>query len=827
MLRNYLAAALRNLMRDRLYVGINVAGLAAGFAAAILIALFVRDELSYDRFLPDHQRTYLASELFTIPGQSAIWTPTIDASIAGFLKLDFPGIEAVARLCPDQRTLRHGNVEADEKLYWADPNIFDLLRLRAVAGDLRTALQAPDGIVLTRSLARKYFGRDNPIGEVIQIDRRYPMRVRAVLEDLPPNSHLDIQAIASGRGSFSALAKLDKDPNHADTDDLVYTYLRLAPGVSIERLRREIPAFLAHRMPAMTRHYNLSLPLVRVDELHVTAFTEQSMKPTGDWSTIYAVSLVGLLVILVASFNFINLMTARAARRAVEVGIRKAAGAVRRQLVAQFIGETAVYAALSMLIAVGLVEVLLPQLNAFLGRHIGFGYWHDPTVAGTLIAATLLVAALAGTYPALVLSAFAPAAVLKSAAHATPGSGRVRAILVTLQFAVLIGLCISTVVIYRQVHYALNEGLRVDKDQVFVVSIGFASGPGGLRRGACYGAFPDRVRALPGVRAAACAWSGALSLAEESHWSLRLRDGTYVPIDGISVDYGFFELYGLRPLAGRFFSRSHPGDAPAAAAPDLATLLLHPSALPDAASPPEGRIVLNEAGVHRAGFTSPEAAIGKQLFVGGRPLEVIGVVRDFSFSSVAKQIPPIFYVVYSNSFDILNVKLAGHEIPETLAAIRSLWRDTGNTKPMTGFFVDQHMQDVYLDITRRGDVFTGFSGIAVLIACLGLFGLSAFTAERRTKEIGVRKAMGAERSDIVRLLLWQFTKPVLWANLVAWPVVFLAMRHWLRGFAYHIDLSAAAFLAAGAIALLIAWATVVGHALRVAQAKPIAALHYE
>jgi putative ABC transport system permease protein len=819
MLKNYLVAALRNLARNRLHATINVAGLAIGFAAAILIYLFVRNELSYDRFLPNHDRTYLVSEHLSIPGQSALATPTIQHELAAELKLDFPAIEAVTRLCPDRRTLRHGPTEADENVYWADPNVFDLLPLHALAGDLKTALQSPEGVVLTRSMARKYFGRDDPIGEVLEItgthpddvDRRYPMRVTAVLEDLPANTHLDLQIILSGRGSVSELTKLGADPNTAIAD-LVYTYLRVSQGATIAQLQRALPGFLERHDSVLAHYYHGSLELVRFDRVHLTPATEQSMRPRGDVATLYTLSLVGALVILVAGINFVNLMTARSARRAVEVGVRKAAGATRKQLIVQFIGENILYAAFSMMLAIALVEWLLPRFNAFVGRTIEFPYWRDPTLFAMLPGMTLLFGALAGVYPALVLSAFAPVTVLKRATGATRGAGRLRQVFVTVQFAVLITLSIASVVIYEQVHYALNEGLRVQKDQTVVIWT------------PCTGAFPEEVRRLPGVRAAACAWSAALSLRVNAHWGLRLRDGRPVLIDGISIDYGFLELYGLRPLAGRFFSRDHGGDS---MTQDLMDALQHRIASDGAAAKPLGRLVINQAAVRLIGFRSPEQAIGSQLFASGHPLEVIGVVPDFSLDTVRKTVPPMFYVVLPPSFDILNVKLSGHDVPQTLKAIDGLWANAGNAKPINRFFLDQHMEELYRDTTRRAQLCGIFAAVTVLIACLGLLGLAAFTAERRTKEIGIRKVTGADARHIVQLLLWQFAKPVLWANFIAWPAAAYLMTRWLHGFAYHVELQPWVFAATGAMAVGVALLTVSAHSMTLSRAKPIKALRYE
>ena len=806
MFHSYLSAILRNLARNSRYFGITLIGLAIGFAAAILVALFVRDELSYDRFLPNHERTFLLYESLHIPGHASVRTPTGQAELASLLALDFPTIEAIARISPDQHTLRHGDIVADEKIYWADPNIFDVLALRASAGDLRSALRQPDGIVLTRRLARKYFGREAPIGEVLEIDGQHPMRIAAVLEDLPTNTHLDTEIIASGRAGFTGLAQLDANPNTAHVPNLVYTYLRLRAGATPEEVQAGLSSFLKRRMPGVESFAHVALDLVPVDKIHLTPVSEQAMRPGGDSTTLYAVSAVGILIILIACINFVNLMTARASRRAVEIGVRKVAGAARADLVIQFVGESILYTAVAMCIAGMLVEFALPLLNGFLGRDIQFDWWRDPILATGLVAGVPVVGGLAGIYPAFVLSHFTPAVVLKSHKLGA-GSGRVRQLLVVLQFAILTGLIISTVVVYRQTQFAMNQGMRLDKDGIVIVAT------------TCDGSLKDEIAALPGVSAAACAWSATLSMMPAAHWSVELPDRTEVALDGLSIDFGFLELYGLRPLAGRFFSREHPADS----AP-REFLNLAPDAARDALT---ANIVLNESAVRKAGFTSPAAAVGQTLNWLGNRVEIIGVVRDFSVDAIHATIPPSFYIVYPTSFDSLSLKLRGPTIPETLTAIDRIWKQHEGSRPIKRFFLDQHLQLIYLDVTRRATLFTAFGCIAVLIACLGLFGLSSYNAERRTKEIGIRKAMGAVNGEIVLLLVWQLAKPVILANLIAWPVSAVLMRRWLGGFAYHVELELWVFALSSVLALIIALLTVSAHCALVARARPVTTLRYE
>ena len=817
MFRNFLAATLRNFARNKFYTSINIIGLAVGLAAAILIALFIRNELSFDRFLPGYERTYLLTETLAIGNEPIIWTPMSQPLAAARLKLDFPAIEAVARLVPVESAVRQGDLEATEKVYWADPNLFDVLPLAATAGDLRSALAQPNGIVLTRRLARKYFHDDAPLGQTLEIDRQHVMQVTAVLADLPSNTHLDTEIIASGRASFSTVADADAHPERNVASDWFYTYVRLLPGKSVEPVRSGLQAFLHRHFPSFmyTRPLDVVFRLTPIASLHLAPInhTHKLMKPGGDASAISALAVVAILVLGVAGINFVNLMTARAGRRAVEVGVRKSVGGTRGHLILQFIGEAILQAAIAMLLALALVELLLPALSAFVDQSLTFDYWRNPQLASALLCLTLLLGILAGAYPAFVLSAFSPATVLKSGTVATAGAGRLREVLVVVQFAILIGLIVSTGVIWRQMDFARNAGLRLDTEQVLAIAT------------ECKTAFRDEVLKLPGVRAATCASNDSMNLAQ-GHLPFRRRDGSMALLTGSSVDYGLFELYGLRPIAGRVFSRDRPADT-------LPDDFLDQPRITDFAAARDrgmfvGHVVMNETAVRMYGFASARAAIGQTMIgLGSHPLEVIGVVPDFAMDAIHKEVAPVVYAVFPPSFRYLIVKLNGRQLPETLRALDALWQQVGDAKPIKRFFVDQYVQDLYLDVIRRGRIFAAFSLSAVFIACLGLFALSAFTAERRTKEIGVRKAMGADRTDILRLLVWQFTKPVLWANLLAWPIAAFALERWLDGFAYHVALEPWVFALATLAALIIAGVTVSVHSFLVASANPARALRYD
>jgi putative ABC transport system permease protein len=518
--------------------------------------------------------------------------------------------------------------------------------------------------------------------------------------------------------------------------------------------------------------------------------------------------------VLIAAINFVTLMTARAGRRAVEVGVRKAAGARRRDLFVQFMGETLVYGTIAMVVGLVLAELALQPLNAFLQRSLTLDYLRDPALLAAVVGAALLTAALAGLYPALVLSAFRPATALRGAPLTATGSATTRQGLVAAQFAIVIGLLLVTGTVYRQTQFALHDALRLDTSQRVWM------------QAPCRGAFRDQLAGLRGVRGVSCATVASLGMGSLPTQAI-MPDGTARTLNRAVVDPGLFELHGLRPRAGRFFSPSR-GE-------DMALALAPPGPHPEL----QLTVVINESAARLLGYARPADAIGKILRwsrpagPGSRvqappaPSRIVGVTPDYTLGSIRKAIAPTLYYVDPSRAQDLVVKLDGASIPETLKAMDDLWRKTGHERVLGYAFESASVQDLYHDVIVEGGAIAVCAGLAAGIACLGLFALAAFVTERRTKEIGVRKAMGASSSDVIRLLLWQFTQPVLWANLVAWPAAFFAMDWWLHGFAYRVGQPAWLFAAASAAAALIAWATVSFQSLMAARAKPAAALRYE
>jgi putative ABC transport system permease protein len=825
MLRNYLVTAVRNLMRNRLYAGITILGLAVAFTAAILIGQFVRNELTYDHWIPGYERVYKIDNTLVQPSQPPATADIGPPALASQIRTALPGAEAIARLEQDFPSVkaRPGDEGANDNVFaWADPNIFKVLPLPVLAGNLDTALEQPDTVVITLAAARKYFHRDLPIGDTLLIQRGtqgwHPLRVTAVLKDLPSNTNLVAQLFASSRSAYSELAFFDgRTPNYAGGD--VFTYVRLRPGASQADLQRALDlatrpeTALAARFSPGSKWLFRPIPL---GDVHLTPIDRTVVVPsrTGSRTVAYGMAGVGALIVLVAAINFVTLMTARAARRGVEVGVRKATGAQRTDLMAQFIGEALLQVALATLIAVALAETLIKPFDAFIQREVTLDFIHDPALAAVVLAVAVVVGLLASVYPAVVLSSFRPAAVLKGGPIQSGGSPAARATLVVVQFAILVCLIATTATIYRQIQFALAQGLGAADSKLLFVALAPCNSP-----------FHDEARKLPGVTGTACSSYSALNMPGGLQLTtVQLGGGRKTTFAMGPVEYGFFELFGVRPLAGRTFQRDHGEDGVLA---DPTT-----NAMPT--------VIINQTAMRALGFSDPNAAIGKQLnWARGRPgagpsssppplapSQIVGVVPDMPMT-VRTAADPTFYFVSPAQSSFVDIRMSSQDVPGTLAAIRDTWKRTNPGQPFNSLWLSQFRLGQYFDLTVQGTTVAICAGLAVLIACLGLFALSAFTTERRTKEIGVRKAMGADTRQVVMLLLWQFTVPVLVATAVAIPLGFLAMTWWLRGFVYHAQLSAWIFVLAAAAAVVIAWLTVSWQSFTVARAKPAGALRYE
>ncbi len=820
MFRSALAAALRHLSRGKLYAAIAVFGLAMGVCAVMLAALFIRNEYSYEHFVHGHQDVYLATTITAVPGSPKNYSQQTPQLLAALMKQRFPEIASVSRMAPESVTLRLGDLEmgsteGGSPVIAVDPNFFQTAPLTALAGDPAAALAQPDTVVMTRSIARRIFGEDAPLGrtlEAVKGGRAVTLSVGAVIDDLPVNGSRLFSAdsvFVSGESSWTVLALFVRPPEGTPVSFLrgyVTTLVRLQPGASPHSLRQGMPE-LAPQLPGWTSAEELGLN--RIDRIR----TDPNFNPSITTGNVMIAALA-LVILFIASVNFANLLTARSGARMREIGVRKLAGASRATLALQFLGEAFLHVAVAVVVAVAMTELLLPHFNAFLRANAQFEYWNEPALLGWLLAGTLLFGLLAGFWPAVVLSRLQTISAMHGTRLAPRSRGFLRQLLVAVQFALLTGLILKVGLMYLQRDFATERALRFDTEHVVILETGCSAGR------------MTELRRIPGVRDAACSGTQLLGGYGTSNGvEVQTRDGRKVQVAGVWIDERMLQLYGIKPLAGRAlttadFEQGFPGR--------------HST-----------RVLINESAMRALGFDSPTAAIGPYPLMqdtpalsNGRPPgngldEIIGVVPDFSMAPVRRRIGPTVFYADPMQFSTISVKLKPGDIPATLAEIDRVWKNTRGrggdaaVGKLNRYFYDERVERMYLPMMVEARAFAFASMVAILLALLGLLGLAASTAERRTREIGIRKALGASTGDVLRLMLWQFSKPLVWGNLIAWPVCGWTMQRWLNQFAYHIDLPLWLFPATLLATVLIALATVAVHALRVARAKPIAALRYE
>lgn len=800
MLRSYWIAAWRNLLSGGLYSAISIFGLSIGICVAILSCLIVRNEYSYDHFIRGYQDTYLCVSVLTPASHPPVYNTQTNNRLATLLKGRFPRTASVSRIAEDNVSLGRGDIAYPERIYWADPTLFDVLKLPVLFGDVTAALRRPDSIVLTQDAARKYFGHDDAIGEYLQLNRSRPLRVTAVIRDLPVNqSELETGIFVAGVSAYSKLSALDREtagirPGRAMAIN-VNTYFRMVSGQPIEPLRAQIPTLLDSLWPLRPSGLGAAIEPIRIDQLHVF----DGLNP-GTLSRVAIVSAVGVLVLLVACINFVNLFNARSARRALEVGIRKVNGAGQRDLLLQFVGESVMYILIATCVAAALIELLLPSVDAFLNSGATFDYWRNPALLTVVILGALALGLAAGIYPAFVLAAMRPVDALKGLMARADMGVAARKTLIATQFAVMIGLILGASVIFKQRGYATRQALKQQSDRMVMI------------RAPCRSVLLDEIGRLAGVRGVSC--SGTAFLNEQMFGNLPLRNGTTITVNFVPVGEGLLQLYGFKPLAGDFDF----GDDDVTGENGNAQIL---------------RVVLNATAVRNLGYSTAQAAIGQYLSLpplgpgAHQPAKIIGVVQDFTFNVLGQSIKPALYIVKPKLLGLINVRIAGSSVPETLSGIDRVWLKTGTGGAIDRFFLGRYLRDLYAKVLRQGQILAAFSVVTLLVASLGLLGLAAAAAQRRTVEIGIRKAMGASASDILRMLLWQFSIPVLWGSLVAWPISAYFLERWLHGFVYHTDLPLWYFPGATALTLMLALATVSFHAAAIARGRPVAALRYE
>ena len=812
MLSNYLKIAFRNITGNPLFSTINIIGLSIGLACCIIITLFVQYETSYDKHWQNADRIHRVTRDFF---GNNLRLAAIAPPIAPLLKQDFPEIEDITRIMRMGRTALTIDEKTinDETLVIADANIFEFFNLEFVSGDPDTALAAPTNIILSERAASRYFGNQDPMGKIINVMGQADFTVTGVFEDLPDNTHMRFEIVTSIN-----IVPMLMGPDALESwgSNNYYTYVRLPEGFNPDDLEAKFEDFII-KYRGEDAPNGTALNLQALTDIHLTSNRDQEWRTNGSSAVVYTFSAVAFVVLLIACINFMNLTTARSTQRAKEVGIRKVVGADRRQLIAQFLGESVLLTAFAMLLAVALVELALPSFGAFLEKPLAFSL-ADPGTLVVLLGGTIIVGLIAGSYPAFYLSHFRPVSVLKGVASSS-GSVVLRQVLVVFQFATSIVLLIATGVVMAQMHYARNVDLGFDRSRNIVHSLPFFADLWGL-----YTPLKAELESHPDIESVV--YSSRVPSQQNLDGGGYIQAGRQavmediMGISDIKVDYQWFDHYDIEFLAGRAFRENEMKIA----TPTEEQPVVHAAA------------ILNESAARRFGWT-PEEAIGQVIRnFQNRELtmsidrEIVGVIPDIHFSSLHDEMKATVYAEPNPNYQRnISIKLAPGDHSAAIAFFEDVWTRLVPNDPVDWEFLDDRFDARYRAETKQAQMFAAFSAFAIFVATLGLFGLASFTTERRTKEIGIRKVMGASATDIVLLLTSDFTKLVLIANVIAWPVAYYFMNQWLTRFVYKVPFAEWAwlFVASAVVALAAAWLTIGLQAGRAASARPVMALRYE
>ncbi len=807
MFENYIKTALRNFLKHKGFSFINIFGLAIGVACCLLIVLFVLDEVSYDQYHEKADQIYRVGIRGFI--NNILFRGVVTCSpMAQTLVNEYPEVTAATRLrnfgFPVFRY--EDKVFSEEKVFWVDQSFFDVFTVPFIKGDPKTALAQPNTIVLTRSMALKYFGDENPVGKSLNADKRRDYLVTGVVEDVPRNSHFHYDFLA-------ALVTYEDSRSPIWVSNSYYTYLVLQEGTSPEIFEAKLAELVKKYVgPQIQAAAGITLEqffesggdwsyfIQPLTGIHLHSHLDYELEPNGDIAYVYIFSIIAIGILLVACINFVNLATARAANRAREVGIRKTVGSNRGQLIRQFLSETTIMSFFAVLLALIAIQFLLPFFNNITGKELAVPYFQNVLTIPFLLGLVLFIGVLAGTYPAFFLASFDPVVVLKKEMAGRSKKSSMRNVLVVFQFTVSIVLIVGTVIVSQQLRYIQNRNLGFNKEQIVIVkkTDDIGNQVSAFRQELLKN--PNVINAtntsnLIGNEFGNSAHKMAGATGEETHllW-------TY------SSDPYFVETYQIEMAAGRYYEEGRQADQQSA--------------------------VINEAAVKDLGLTDP---VGKQIVLLGptqdqsQTFTIIGVMKNFHFNSLHHQINPLIVYLFrpEGRGRFVSVRVQSENIRETMTFLENTWRKFASNQAFEYEFFDDHFARLYQSEQRTGKIFFSFSLLAIIIASLGLFGLAAFVAEQSTKEIGIRKVLGATETGIIFLLSKQFTKWIVLSNFFAWPIAYYFMNKWLQRFAYQTSISVWSFFLAFIVVLFLALLTVSYQTVKAARSNPVELLRYE
>ncbi|MGV3761457.1 ABC transporter permease [Parapedobacter sp.] len=807
MIRNYFKTAWRNLTRNKWSSSINILGLAIGLATCLIILLFVNHELGYDRF---HKKADRIARIYfegNVQGEKMKET-VVMAPVAETLKKDFPEVEDATRLrsygwAPQLAV--HDHVFKQDALAYVDANFFDVFTLPFINGDPKTALVEPNTVVLTKAIAQKYFGDEEALGQIIHFktEDKAPMKVTGVIENIPLNSHFQF-------GLLTSMNSLDDARQQNWMNSNYYTYVLLKDRRDFEKLNAKVPLLVdTYIGPQMKDGIgqtlaefrksgsNLTFQLQRLTDIHLYSDFPYDLSAPGDVRYVYIFSAIALFMLLIACINFMNLSTAEAAKRTREVGIRKVLGSLKSELVKQFLMETILIAAIALLLSLLLIKGALPFFNDLSGLQLTLSFTEKPWMIPALIGAVLITGLLAGSYPAFYLSSFKPVAVLKGKWNPVKNGVSFRSTLVVFQFFISIMLMVSTIVVYKQLSYIRNKDVGYDKDKVMVISNVWALGNN-------MDVFKQQLQSDPAVTHVSASRYLPAGSSDNNNFfvSTEQEPDRLVKALRYEIDEHYISTLGIQLESGRNFSQQYGMDSAA--------------------------VIVNEAAVNALGWKGDplDRTISRTGSNGKETYRVIGVVKDFHFRSLHERISPLIMVLAPDPGNLV-VKINTADISGFTAKLQQRFAAYGAEDPMDYSFLDERYNNTYKAEQKIGTILGIFAMLTIFIACLGLFGLAKFTAEQRTKEIGIRKVLGATVTQLSAMLSKDFLKLVLIAVAIASPIAWWAMNQWLADFAYRIDIQWWVFAAAGLAAVVIALATVSWQAIRAAAANPVDSLRDE
>jgi len=789
MFRNYMKVTLRTIHRHKCFSFINIVGLAVGMACVIIILLWVQYELSFDKHHEKEERIFrIASESHAYPPPTK--TVVTPPPMASALVQEFPEIEASARLSRGggNKLFSYRNKHFYESYFAVDPSFFKIFTFDFVEGEASTALNDPYSVVLSEGQARKLFGSQNPIGQIIQFDEKTDLTVTGIIKNIPSNSHLMRDIFIP----FETWGKLYEEPLHHWGYWSFYTYILTRPNVNNEEIETKFPVFAEkHGIPKQ------KLFLQPLLDIHLHSHFQGEISPNTNVLTLLLFGSIAILILIIACINYMNLTTARASARLKEVGTRKVVGAHRSQIARQFLGESFLMALLSLIISLFLVQMFVPYFNSLAERHLTFNGHSILQIFPGILLLILSVGMLAGSYPALLLSSFKPITVFRGGGEKGSQKRRLRNVLVAVQFSISLILIISTLLVKSQLDYVRDKEMGFDRDQILVVPLHDNK----IRQNV--GPVLDELKRNPRILYAA----SSMHLPNDMGASTTIKwpgkpeeEQTWVKVSEVSYDYT--ELYGIKILSGRSFSREYPSDE-------------------------NGAFLVNESAKRLMG---EDFRLGIGLSHWGRPEpsgQIVGVMKDFHLNSIHEEIKPMYIYLKPDRGQHLSIKIKGGRLPETIAYIRQTMEKFSPLYPFEYHFFDDLFNTAYIEEQKMGSMFGVFALIAVFIACMGVFGLSAFLAEQKRKEIGIRKVLGASVSKIVYMLTRDLLWLVLFANIIGWPVAYYAMSRWLQNFAYRTDIHIGIFLLSSILILLISFVTLSYQAIKAARANPVDSLRYE